>query len=66
VVDIPPEVVVVLDVWDLNHLGAHCGTAEAYGQSQLFEVDVEPVDAVEYAFDVIDDATYRRTASISW
>src|ERR1700675_2201653 len=54
VVHIPPEVDVVLGVRDLDHLD---GRGVPARQFQLFDVDVEPLDAVEDAFGVIDEAT---------
>src|ERR1700682_3799851 len=54
VVHIPPEIDVVLGVRDLDHLD---GRGVPARQFQLFDVDVEPLDAVEDAFGVIDEAT---------
>jgi hypothetical protein len=78
VVDIPPEIDVVLGVRDMDNLAApFCWLPRVV---PAFDVDVEPVDAVEDAFGVIDDATHvgqspcletndvthRRRPSISW
>jgi NhaP-type Na+/H+ or K+/H+ antiporter len=58
VVDVPPETVVVVGIRDLDHRAAPLGQGEPTCQFQLFGVDVEPIDAVEDSFGVIDDATH--------
>jgi hypothetical protein len=64
VVDVLPEVDVVLGVRDLDHLDGPIGLAQPTLHFQLFDVDVEPVDAVEDPFRIIDDATGRRDVAV--
>src|SRR4051794_30907107 len=55
VVYVAPEVDAVLGVGDLDHLD---GRSVPERQFQLFDIDVEPVDAVEDTFRIIDKTTH--------
>src|SRR5436190_8001408 len=57
VVLVAPEGGVVGGVGDGDLLCALVGTGHAPGELQLLGVDVEPVDVVEDAFGVVDNAT---------
>jgi hypothetical protein len=63
VVDIAPEIAVVLSVRDRNFLaGLIHGVA---GQIQLTGIDVEQLDVVEDSLDVVDHPTHRRSVAVS-
>jgi hypothetical protein len=63
IVDIAPEIAVVLSVGDRDFfVWVFHG---ASGQIQLTGVDIEQLDVVDYPLDVIDDATHRRAVAVS-
>jgi hypothetical protein len=65
VVDITPEIGVVLRIRDGNSLAGMVVSADAVRESQFFCVNVESVDIVEHAFGVVHDATGSWAVPVS-
>jgi len=64
VVDITPEIGVVLRIRDGNSLAGMVVSADAVRESQFFCVNVESVDIVEHAFGVVHDAAHRGAVAV--
>jgi hypothetical protein len=64
VVDVTPEIAVVLSIGDRDSLAGGVVMAHAAGELQLLGVNVEPIDVVEDAFGVIDDPAGGGTVPV--